>query len=32
MVNFQLQDNVESKLISKWATFETFQVNHINLI
>ena len=24
MVNFQLQDNVESKLISKWATFETF--------
>ena len=24
MVNFQLQDNVESKLISKWTTFETF--------
>ena len=24
MVNFQLQDNVESQLISKWTTFETF--------
>ncbi len=24
LVNFQLQDNVESNLISKWSTFETF--------
>ena len=29
MVNFQLQDNVESKLISKWATFETFSNNSL---